>query len=94
MVVHRVAVGDGADHGVVYEFGVGVEVLECRQFLLLGQFLSLFGIARDLHGKGQYLEIEVVGFVHGCHERLFRRDHVVGARLEVGEQRLDDLYTK
>ena len=42
MIVHRVAVGDGADHGVVHELGVGVEVFECRQFLLFGQLLTLF----------------------------------------------------
>ena len=48
-------------HRVVHELGVGVEVFECRQFLLFGQLLTLLGITRHLHGEGQYLEIEVIG---------------------------------
>lgn len=40
------------------------------------------------------LEIEVVGLVDGRHQRFFRCHHVVGARFEVGEQCLDDLYTE
>ena len=94
VIVHRVAVGDGADHGVVHELGVGVEVFECRQFLLFGQLLTLFGVTRDLHGEDQYLEIEVIGLVDGRHQRFFRRHHVIRARFEMGEQRLDDLYTE
>ena len=43
MVVHGIAVGDDADHLVVYELGIGVEVFVCRQFFLFGQFLPLFG---------------------------------------------------
>ena len=94
VVVHRVAVRDDADDAVLDEFGVGIQVFECRQFLLLGQLLTLLRIARDLHGEGQNLEIEVVGLIYGCHQRLFRGHHVVGARLQVGEQGLDDLYAE
>ena len=94
MVVHGIAVGDDADHLVVYELGIGVEVFVCRQFFLFGQFLPLFGVARQFHGEGQDLEIEVVGLVYGRHQRFFRCHHVVGARFEVGEQCLDDLYTE
>jgi len=75
----------GADHGVVHELGVGVEVFECRQFLLFGQLLTLFGVTRDLHGEDQYLEIEVIGLVDGRHQRFFRRHHVIRARFEMGE---------
>ena len=55
------------------------------------ELLTLLGVADDLHGERQHLEIEVVGLVYGRHERFFRGDHVVGSRLDVGEQRLDDL---
>ena len=94
VVVHRVAVRDDADDAVLDEFGVGIQVFECRQFLLFGQLLTLFGVTRDLHGEDQYLEIEVIGLVDGRHQRFFRRHHVIRARFEMGEQRLDDLYTE
>ena len=55
---------------------------------------TLFGVTRDLHGEDQYLEIEVIGLVDGRHQRFFRRHHVIRARFEMGEQRLDDLYTE
>ena len=58
------------------------------------QLLTLFGVTRDLHGEDQYLEIEVIGLVDGRHQRFFRRHHVIRARFEMGEQRLDDLYTE
>ena len=58
------------------------------------ELLTLFGVTRDLHGEDQYLEIEVIGLVDGRHQRFFRRHHVIRARFEMGEQRLDDLYTE
>ena len=94
IVVHRVAVGDYADDLVVDEFGVGVEVFVCRQFFLLGQLLTLFGVTGDFHGQDQYLEVEVVGLVDGRHQRFLGRNHVVCTRFEVREQHFDDLNTK
>ena len=93
-VVDRIAVGNDADDGVVDEFRVRVEVFVCRQFLLLGQLLPLLRIACHRDGEDQQLEVEVVGLVDGGHQRLFRGHHVVGARLQVGEQGLDDLYAE
>ena len=91
MVVHGVAVGNRADHGVVHEFRVGVQVLGRGQFLLFGQLLTLLGIPGELDGERDDLEIEVVGLVYGGHQVFFRGDHVVGAGLEVCEKRLHDL---
>lgn len=68
MVVHGVAVGDRADHGVVHEFRVGVQVLGRGQFLLFGQLLTLLGIPGELDGERDDLEIEVVGLVYGGHQ--------------------------
>ena len=66
----------------------------CRQFFLLGQLLTLFGVTGDFHGQDQYLEVEVVGLVDGRHQRFLGRNHVVCTRFEVREQRFDDLNTK
>ena len=94
VVVHRVGVGDDADDRVVDELGVGVEVLVGRQLLLPGQLLTVLGIAGNLDRQGQHQVVEVVGLVHRRHQVLFRGHHVVGARFQMGEQRLDDLDAK
>ena len=60
------------------------------EFFCFGVLLPLFGVAGDLDGECDDLEIEVVGLVYGGHQRFFRSHHVVGAGFEMGEQRLDD----
>lgn len=90
-VIDGVAVGDGADDDVVDELGIGVEVLVGGEFFLSGELLPLFGVTGDLYGEDQDLEIEVIGLVNGGHQRFFRSHHVVGTRLDVCEQSLDDL---
>ena len=54
----------------------------------------MLGIAGNLDRQGQHQVVEVVGLVHRRHQVLFRGHHVVGARFQMGEQRLDDLDAK
>ena len=82
-VIHRVAVGDHTDHGVVDEAGVGVEVFVGRQLFLFGQLLTLLGIMRQFDRKGHHLEIKVIGLVDRIHHVLFRRDHIVRVGFEM-----------
>ena len=93
-VIHRVAVGDHTDHGVVDEAGVGVEVFVGRQLFLFGQLLTLLGIMRQFDRKGHHLEIKVIGLVDRIHHVLFRRDHIVRVGFEMRIQGLYRLDSK
>ena len=79
------------DSLVIDKFGVGIQVFEGGHHLLTRQLLARFGIAHQLGGESQHLEIEVIGLLDRGHHRLLGGHHIVGLGLQVCIERLERL---